>query len=220
MATTVLGFRALAVAVESLVDQLHDRRVGTDTSGVVELDTLDIASPNRGRGVRYEPTPARPFRKLMTAFGIPRSGTFVDFGCGKGRVVLLAAECGFTRVVGVDFSRELCDIARQNVSRYLDRGGTSTIEVIESDAIDYDVKSDDKVFFFFNPFDEVVMARVLDNIKSSLTEHPREIWLIYYNPVAREMIDRCGFLREIGDRIIGGCRFVVYASDDNSVISA
>ena len=55
----------------------------------------------------------RPFRRLMRTLSLPPGSGFVDFGCGKGRVLLLAAGFGFARITGVEFAKELCDIAKE-----------------------------------------------------------------------------------------------------------
>lgn len=211
--TAVVGVRKLGVYPSTFRDRFFDRRFGTDTHGVVELDDLEIHSDNKGRGVRYEPTRAGPFRKLMQGLDLPRDGVFVDFGCGKGRVLLLAAECGFERVVGVEFSAELCEVARRNVSRYVpNAGSTSTIRVVESDAVDYPIKDDETVFFFFNPFDAVVVERVINGIAASLARNPRRVWFIYHNPVWRHVLDKQPMLERLGAYCFGGCEFNVYGN--------
>ena len=73
-----------------------------------QLEDLGIASENKQRGVRYEPTRARPFRTLLRRLDPPTSSGFVNVGCGKGLVLVIAAEYGFKRVVGIEFSQELC----------------------------------------------------------------------------------------------------------------
>jgi SAM-dependent methyltransferase len=35
-------------------------------------------------------------------------GTFLDMGCGKGRVLAMAAAYGFKEIIGVDLSPQLC----------------------------------------------------------------------------------------------------------------
>src|SRR5262249_44039065 len=83
-----------------------DRRANVDTDGSIEPAQLAIDSNNAQHGVRYEPTPLRTFRSMMS--NLPRdlsSFTFVDFGSGKGRVLLLASHHNFAKVVGVEYAR-------------------------------------------------------------------------------------------------------------------
>ena len=43
---------------------------------------------------------------------------FVDMGSGKGRALLVASELPFAKIVGVELSQELHQIAEENVRRY------------------------------------------------------------------------------------------------------
>ena len=85
-----------------------DLRYGIDTMGCVSMDALKIESEHKERGVRYEPSELGAVRRLLQMPALPRNGLFVDLGSGKGRVLLIAAQCGFRRIVGVEFSPELC----------------------------------------------------------------------------------------------------------------
>ena len=51
--------------------------------------------------------PAR-FRKVLASLQIAfHDYTFIDFGSGKGRALLLASEFPFKRIIGLEFSPEL-----------------------------------------------------------------------------------------------------------------
>jgi SAM-dependent methyltransferase len=164
-------------------DQVFDWRYGVDTSGTVGLKDLAIDSPHVAHGVDYFPTRARYFREILDALRAPHDSVLVDLGSGKGRILLMAARSGrFRKVVGVEFSAELCRVAEENIRRF-QRHCPSHVkfEVVHGDAADYDVQPDQTVFFMFNPFDDVVLRLVLDRLKHSLEEAPRQIWLIYLN---------------------------------------
>jgi hypothetical protein len=38
------------------------------------------------------------------------------------------------------------------------------------------------VFYFFDPFELPVMGPVIDNMKKSLENHPRKVFIAYVNP--------------------------------------
>lgn len=186
------GLRTTAEAViATLGSYWFDVRYGTNTAGVVRLAALQIISPNRSRGVAYSPTNPQVFARLIRQVDGTHPGVFIDLGCGKGRVLLLAANHGFDRVVGVEFSPELCRTARSNIAAYLRRTGSAIrFEVIEADVTDYRMVDDESVLFLYNPFDAIVMNAVLDEIQNSYRRHPRTMWLIYYNPVYRDVVER------------------------------
>ena len=88
------------VAGTVLVDLFFDWRYRTDTMGWVERDALDTASANKAHSASYSATKARPLSRLMRSLSLPRDGTFVDIGSGKGRVLLIASRLGFARWSG------------------------------------------------------------------------------------------------------------------------
>jgi SAM-dependent methyltransferase len=111
----------------------------------------------------------------------PEGFTFVDIGCGKGKVLLSAIVLPFKRVVGVEYSAYLTRIAEQNIaSARLLRRRCSCVEIICSDAAQYPVPDEPAIFFFNNPFAYEIMELVLDNIVSSYLRLPRQIYLIFY----------------------------------------
>ena len=130
--------RRLTIYASKYADRYFDRRYGAETSRFVEVAEMAVHSRNKERGIRYEPTRARPFRKLMRSLRFPRGSVFLDIGCGKGRVLIMASECGFGKTVGVEHSRELCRAARRNLDAYRRCTGRRIEAVIhECDALDY-----------------------------------------------------------------------------------
>jgi SAM-dependent methyltransferase len=177
----------LCSIVRAFVDVGFDIRYGTDTARWVEIDTLSVESEHKKDALTYIPTQIAPLRSVLRKLDLPKDGAFVDLGSGKGRVLLIAAQSGFQRIIGVEFSRELCEIARENVKAFLRQTQIEVqIEVIESDVATWPIDCGYNVFFMFHPFKINVLARFLDNLHSSLTQFPRKIWLILNNPTDEE----------------------------------
>src|SRR4051794_24937223 len=82
---------------------LVDRRLGLDTSRELNLQEVGLAHPER---VRYEPTSWIDLRRIFRTCGVDQRDVFLDYGSGKGRVLLAAARQRFTRVIGVEISPE------------------------------------------------------------------------------------------------------------------
>ncbi len=204
--------RRIALASSKFADRFFDPLHGTETSSLVEnSDLRDVTSENLAHGIRYEPTRAISFRRVMRVARIPASGVFVDLGCGKGRVCMLAAEHGFAKVIGIDYSPELCAIARENLEIFRRRNGKAfEADVRAVDAMEYAFGGDESVVYLFNPFDEVVLVRVMERLLASLASQPREAWIVYHNPVWRDVIERSKAFERIGDWSSGGGRFAVY----------
>lgn len=156
-----------------------DKRYGTDTDTFAELRELDIASDNKAHGERYQPSPVYSLKRLLRRLDIDfRTFSFVDFGSGKGRTLLIAGELPFKQVIGVEFSEELHRKAEQNIGRY-PRGAAGLIKAVHADATQFELPADDLVLYFFNPFTKPVLDRVLANISISLAARPRKVLVIY-----------------------------------------
>jgi hypothetical protein len=83
-------------------------------------------------------------------------------------VLFLAAAYGFTKVIGLEFARDLDAIARKNTEIYERRlGRPSQIETTCIDATEYDILDVPVVLFFVSPSTGAVMKRVVDNISAS-----------------------------------------------------
>jgi SAM-dependent methyltransferase len=176
-----------------------DKQFGVDTAGIIHPTELSINSPNQLHAVSYGGSDPDIFRNAIGALSIDyRRFVFIDFGSGKGRAILLATEFPFKRIVGVEFSEKLHIIAQDNIMRYHnDISRCKYVESICIDAVDYPLPDDCLVCYFCNPFDATLMAQVLSNLRNSLLQNPREIFIIYYNPRESHLIDQFDFFREV-----------------------
>lgn len=131
--------------------------------------------------------PARPGSARAALQALPvrdaRDYTLIDIGSGKGRVMFLAAEYPFRRIVGVESVPELHAAAERNIQRYRHRARRCpSIEAVQARAQDFTFPADPLVLFFFNPFPADVMAQVMRHVAASLQQHSRPIWLILLFP--------------------------------------
>jgi SAM-dependent methyltransferase len=111
----------------------------------------------------------------------PRQYECVDLGSGKGRVLIMAAEVGFPKVVGVEFASDLHAIAQENIDIYEKRiGRPSGISVVCLDAQEYEIPSGNVFLFFYSPFTGSVMERVVKNIRDSYRQSPRPVIVVFY----------------------------------------
>jgi SAM-dependent methyltransferase len=206
---------ATKIAGNLAIDLVFDWKHGTDTIRWVETDELEpgrdaASAPHRSP---YRATKMRPLLKLLRRLDLPRECVFVDIGSGKGRVLLIAAQYGFRKVVGVEFSPALCVIARANIERFRAKSKLrSAVEVVEGDAAAYQFAADDCVLFMFNPFDGYILTKVVRNLGDSLRKHPRRLCVIYNTPRYHEVLDASGLFSAKNDYEIGGNQFRVYTT--------
>jgi SAM-dependent methyltransferase len=161
-------------------DTLH----AVDTSAIVPLGVQGVTSPNRDAGVPYDPSPWRTVPRSLRLAGLsnPRGFSFVDIGCGKGKVLLSAMTFPFAKIIGVEYSPYLCEIARRNVNsaRSL-RRRCSNVEIIHADAVAWiPPPHDSLLLFFYNPFHFSVMKPVLRNIVESYIQYQRPVYMIFF----------------------------------------
>ena len=199
------------VSLSYLFDYLFDIIHGTETHTFVELDALGVDKSHREHAHMYQPTFGAPLRRLLKELRIPSEKVFVDLGCGKGKVLLVASEFGFKEARGVEISPSLCEVARRNCAIYRSKKKTGTVfSILNSDALDYEIRDDEDIFFLFNPFDAYVLEQVVQNISASLQKHRRKIWIIYRNAVHRDVIEKTIDHATVTDHTYWGLDFVVF----------
>ncbi|SEP21179.1 class I SAM-dependent methyltransferase [Trujillonella endophytica] len=180
------GVRRSLQSTASIVgDWWFDRTHGTDTMSRLQQPDLRVDSPHQASAHAYIPTRGRAFRKLLRTLRFPPGSVFVDYGSGKGKMLMLATEFEFRRIVGIEYAPELHGIATENVRR-LGSPRSAQIEPVCADATTYELRDDENVFYFFNPFAREVLEIVVERIRESLERRPRHIWVIYFDPRFRE----------------------------------
>nr|AUN36754.1 hypothetical protein [uncultured bacterium] len=135
-------------------------------------------------GVPYERSSESIFRNAIGKLPLRfEDYTFIDLGAGKGFALCLAAEFPFKRVVGVEYSRALVAEAAENLRNYDVRARKCMdASCVLGDATDFKFPAEPTVLYLYNPFQGKVMDRVIKNLKISLRDHPRDLWVLYTSP--------------------------------------
>lgn len=177
----------------TFLDRWFDWRYGVDTCGTIALETLHVVGDNRAHGHRYEPARIAELRRIFARLreSADANTLVVDLGSGKGRILMVAAEFGFKRVVGVEFAAELCEAARENIDAFQKSTGyAATLTIYEGDVLSYPIEACDTVYTLFNPFDDIVTEQFFGRLARSLREHPRRILICLYNTQTIDLIRR------------------------------
>ncbi len=168
------------------LDYDFHHRVDTTASNLSTAIRLSGAAAGAG----YQPTDPDLFRRMLDRLAIDFSRfTFIDLGSGKGRVVLLASDYPFHRVLGVELLPELHRIALDNLARY--RSQTQRCFALESvcrDAREFDFPHEPTVLYLFNPLPEPALCSVLARFSGSLASHPRDAYVLYANPILEYLL--------------------------------
>ena len=172
----------------------YEKQLNISTHSIVNLDQLTLAGENSKQNHHYQ---GASYFILFSVFNkLPneiKSKPFIDFGCGKGRALFVAEQCGFTNLIGVDIAQELIDDGIKNTLTYSKKNKQSTFNFIFNDATTYSIPNDAAVFYFFNPFGEPILKKVLLNIKKSVEQFPRTVYCIYINPKYKNVFEEENF---------------------------
>jgi 16S rRNA G966 N2-methylase RsmD len=169
-----------------------DFKYNVETRKTVALpDIHDIPSSVKLNSIWYQATPYYFLRQSFARIAHELKGAcFLDYGCGKGRVLLLAAEFGVNVRYGVEYSESLCRSCRANLSR---AQKDQNCLVICQDAADFVVPPQVNVIFLFNPFKEQTVRKVAEQIKDSLAIQPRKITILYHSSAHESLFLGIGF---------------------------
>ena len=170
-----------------------ERKYEIDTIGFDQLKKLRKAGASISHATIYMPVSYYLLSKAFRHLPLTTRNNFVDIGSGKGRALCVAANKGFKKVTGVEFSGKMCDAARINLVHTKKRLPLLQYTVHNVDAVDFVIPDDTDCIFFFNPFDDIIMAQVVDNIKISLEKIPRDMAVIYANPLYNDLLFTIGF---------------------------
>ena len=133
----------------------------------------------------YQPTDPALFHEMLGELKINfRDFTFVDIGSGKGRVLLMAAEYPFRRILGVELFPSLHRTAQENIAKFRsDSQKCFAIESVCADARDFVFPSEPLLVYLFNPLPEAGLRQLLTKLKASSKRRPRPVFLLYSNPL-------------------------------------
>jgi len=151
-----------------------------ETSQLVHTSDLRVNSRTWIEGTSYDPTPVKLIWETIAALPINATEfTFIDFGSGKGRVLFVASEFPFARIIGVEYAPALHEAACRNIRNY--RSETQkcrSIDAICQDMTTFPFPEGPLVLFFYNPTSESVMR----TMEAKITVLPQACWVVYVNP--------------------------------------
>lgn len=158
-------------------DRFWEARLGIRTA----KGALSLHHDARHYGALAYDTYFRIFDRLALKSG----DVVVDIGCGKGRVVCLAATYPIKESIGVEIDPELCAAGEENGRRM--RGARAPMRFVCQSATEFDFTPVNTVVLV-SPFGEETMEKMLDRVEQSLEERPRSLQIAYANPVLSPML--------------------------------
>jgi SAM-dependent methyltransferase len=174
-----------------------EKKYGIDTTGADELRKLKAKGVDISHSTIYMPVSYQVIETALAHLPAANKNHFLDIGCGKGRALSVAAFYGFKKITGIDLSKKFCEDALQNLELIKQKVPVLNYEVITADAAAFSIPDDVDCIFLFNPFDNTIMEKVLDNINVSRRQKPRTINIIYANPIYKYLFLRSNFFETL-----------------------
>lgn len=170
-----------------------EKKYGIQTTGADELESLEEKGIDTAHATIYMPVSYDVIEGIFQEYKPVQSKHFIDIGCGKGRAMCVAAQLGATKITGIDFSKEFCDQSKLNLVKTQQKYPSLQFKVLNKEAFYFEIPLDADCIFMFNPFDEIIMSGVIENIEISLEENPRPITIIYANPLQKHLFLEAGY---------------------------
>jgi len=149
------------------------------TKGTHELEDPSLFEYNRTESTEY-----RVLNKLFKNYSIQSHDKLVDFGAGKGRILFYVHYYHNIPVTGIEMNElSFADLQKNRINYFNKHSGNADeITLMKGLVEDYEVRPEDTLFYFFNPFSLNVFKDVMKSIQQSLRNHPRQADIIFYYP--------------------------------------
>ena len=172
-----------------------DKKFGINTRGKADID-WNLSSNLDAVG--YAATRYVDLQRIAQYLNLSPDDVFVDYGSGKGRVVLFMSMQKIKKAIGLEIDPILMRETRKNIKTFEDKYPQhSPVEFIEGEAMDFD-PAEGTVFFFYNPFGEKTFQKIVNNIERSLQKNPRRILILYKNAKEKKLLDEASWLTPLG----------------------
>jgi SAM-dependent methyltransferase len=178
-------------ALERRLNNYIDRKAGLDFT-IVNYKPKELGL-NPKESYSSEPSGNVFLGRVIKDLGVSKNDAIIDVGCGKGSAMRYMLKFPFKVVAGVEISGQLCSIAQKNFEIM---NAKNTI-IYHSDATLFEDYDDFNIIYFYNPFPEVIMEKVIKNLAKSLERKPRKLTIIYDFPTCHETIIASGLFRQL-----------------------
>jgi len=147
----------------------------------------------------YQPTDPVLFREMMASLDFDFSKfTLIDVGSGKGRVLLMAADYPFRQVVGVELLPDLHQVAEKNLIAYRSESQKCfALKSVCADVCKFSLPAEPLLLYLFNPLPETELTQLMSNVEDSLHENPRDVYVLYHNPLLETVLEKHATFRKI-----------------------
>jgi hypothetical protein len=204
----------MRLPIEDRRSRAFDKRYKVDTAREELLDEMGVPSNDVDRGNNiYRVTWGWLIEKALAQLDIDfRRYSFIDYGSGKGKAMLMAARYPFKTIIGLEYARRLHEIATENCRTYHNlEKKCHSLSPILGDVLHYSPPSGPIVCFMCNPFDQKTLRAVFRSWRLRHEEGAHDIRILYLN--MRDIAESAEVLAEQDwlTPVVRNRRFVVLA---------
>ena len=184
----------IAIAWHIIQNEIKgEKHYGINTTGADQLNSVAKKGVDISHATIYMPVSYDVLEEFFTEVQLHTFTHFVDIGSGMGRAMCVAAHYKVPLISGVELSTELYNIAKTNIANTSTLVPNAVFKLYNNDAFYFEIESNVDCIFMFNPFDDTIMSAVLHNIGTSLHAHPRDMTIIYINPLQQHLFIEHGY---------------------------
>jgi SAM-dependent methyltransferase len=174
---------SLVFRMQQSAARLLDRRCHLDTATTVSRDEISCRDGERCN---------EPSQWLTLTVALPRrwvtsDDVFADIGCGKGKIVVQAAQYPFKRVIGVERFDKLAAIARANLTKAT-HVRAKVAEVFTADATTWQPPDDLTIVSLSNSVQGELFRAMLRQLKRLVDRRGQSLRIIYIDPVEHQIL--------------------------------
>ncbi len=188
-----------------------DRTHHVDTGGLFYPDQLNSGHQHDMHSAGYYATAPSLFRGAIALWQKTCAATgyrlndyaFIDIGCGKGRVLMLASEYPFRQVLGVELHPELAGVAQANLRHWLrHKRACRDVLALNTDALSVAIPDGPVVLYLFNSFEQQIVIGLLTRLAAISERRSAPIDLIYIHPEFDTLVRQCPRMELLADQDI------------------
>ena len=185
------GFKR--VIDQALEINLFDWLRGTDTGTWVPISDYSESEKKAGAhhyDAVYTGITKRIFRGFLEREGKEAlNRKIIDLGCGKGKILLIAGEFGFTNLNGVEIREDLVEIAQSNLAKR-----RLEAKIFAGDVRKYSGIEPGSIIFAYNPFECELMKKI-----QTIASQSEGTTFIYINPTCKDQFSGWDHITKISD---------------------
>jgi hypothetical protein len=200
--------------IENSRNRAFDFRHNVETAREESLSDVGVAADATKSGNSlYRVTWGWLIEKALARLDIDLARySFIDYGSGKGKAMLMASCHPFRSIIGIEYAPRLHEIATANCLNFVNsRQKCRSLHPLLANVLDYTPPPGPIVCFMCNPFDVPTLRRVFKAWHKRYEAGERDIRILYLNmrniAEVREVLDEQKWLQPIAQER----RFVLLA---------